>query len=893
MGLVDAARRGSGSALVLRGVAGTGKSALLADVAAAVGDDVTVLRTSGVESESPLAFAALQRLLWPLRKRIDALPAPQRAALGAAFGEASGDGDRFLAFLATLSLLADAAEERPVLLVVDDAHWLDDASAAALLFVARRLQAERIAVLFAVREGDARDLDAADLPTLALAGLDEAAARILLAGADAHELDPRVCDELVAATAGNPLALAELAGTLTADQLAGRAPLPDPLPVTGGIERAFLHRYGRLSEDAQRMLLLAATDDTARLPVVRDAADRLGIGDDALDAVERAGLLRVDGDELTLYHPLVRSAVYRAATSAQRRATHQALADALTGDADRRAWHLAAAVDRPDETVVAALDAVAERAVTRAGHEAAAAAWARAAELTVDAGSRARRLYAAAQSSWLGGNPVRAAALARSADLDATDAMLRVQVLLLRGQIEWNTTSLNDGYEFVVAAATTAAGVDDLTARRLAMLAASLAAWGARGAGDVDPTALVPRPPGDAPAQVRLLTDLMDGFIAVTTGAWAAAAAAFEQVFRAVEGEAIPADHVVQPNLGIATFHIDDDVRGLRLHEEQLTAARRSGALSMIDHALTRGFHFQLATGAWSEAAGAAAEALALSTSTGQTGLAALPTAELAVVTARRGDAAAAARHLAEVAGIREKHRIGITDALVTDHMHWGQALDAKQPAVAVQHLEQITLPHMRRLAAIDRVETALRADRVDLARAWQSELQEFADATHIASAAAVAEHGAALLAEPADADEHFLQALTAHERSPRLPDRARTELAYGEHLRRSRRRVDAREHLRAALSLFEDLGATPYAERAAQELRASGETARRRDVSTATALTAQERQVATLVRQGLSNRDAAAQLFLSPRTVDFHLRNVFSKLGVSSRGELANVSLD
>jgi DNA-binding CsgD family transcriptional regulator len=710
----------------------------------------------------------------------------------------------------------------------------------------------------------------------------------------AREVDPGVCDELVAATAGNPLALAELAGALSADQLAGLEPLPDPLPVTGGVERAFLHRYHQLPDDAQRMLLVAAADDTARLPVVRDAADRLGVGEDAFDAVEQAGLLRVDGDVLTLYHPLVRSAVYRAATSAQRRAAHQALADALSGDADRRTWHLAAAVDRPDEKVVAALDAVAERAVARAGHEAAAAAWARAAELTVDNGPRARRLYSAAQSSWLGGHPVRAAALARSADLDATDPMLRIQVLLLRGQIEWNTTSLNDGYGFVVAAATTAATVDELTARQLAMLAASLGAWGARGAGDVDPAALLPRPGADAPAQVLLLTHLMDGFTAVATRNWAAAAEAFEHAFAMIEGQAGPADHVVQPNLGIATMHVDDDARGLRLHDEQLTAARRSGALSMIDHALTRGYHFQLATGAWSAAASAAAEALTLSTSTGQTGLTALPSAELAVVTARRGDTTAAQRHLAEVARVRKEHKIGITDGLVADLEQWGQALGAmRQPPAAVGHLEQITLPPMRRLAGIDRIETALRAERRDLASAWQAELQEFADATGIASAVAVAEHGAALLAEPAAADEHFNRALAAHQRSPRLPDRARTELAYGEHLRRGRRRVDAREHLRTALSLFEDLGAAPYAERAAQELRASGETARRRDVTTTTALTAQERQVATLVRQGLSNRDAAAQLFLSPRTVDFHLRNVFSKLGVSSRGELANVSLD
>ena len=313
--------------------------------------------------------------------------------------------DRFLAFLGTLSLLADAAEERPVLVIADDAHWLDEASAAALLFVARRLQAERVALLFAARDGVASAFDAGELPCLTLGGLSGEAAGQLLRRHAPGDVDAAVRDRLVTATGGNPLALGELSGVLSADQLSGRAPLPEQLPLTGGVERAFLDRYRRLPEAAQRFLLVAAADDTARLPVVRDAADRLDAGDAALDAVEQAGLLRVDGDVLTLYHPLVRSAVYRAATSAQRRAVHRALAGALDGDADRRAWHLAAASDRPDDAVVGALDAVAERATARRGHEAAAAAWSRAAELTADPAVRARRLGAAAHAAWHAAQP--------------------------------------------------------------------------------------------------------------------------------------------------------------------------------------------------------------------------------------------------------------------------------------------------------------------------------------------------------------------------------------------------------------------------------------------------------------------------------------------------------
>jgi DNA-binding CsgD family transcriptional regulator len=889
--LLDAARVGNGGALVVRGVAGSGKSSLLTDAVGAA-SEMTVLRTSGVESESPLAFAALQRLLWARRARIESLPAPQRAALRAAMGVAEGVGDRFLTFLGALSLLADAGDEAPVLAVVDDAHWLDEASAAALLFAARRLQAERVALLFAARDGEAAGFDAGDLPSLVLGGVAGEDAGAVLTARAGEAVDPAVRDQLVTSTGGNPLALVELAGALSADQLAGRAPLPAPLPLTGGVERGFLDRYRRLSDPARLFLLVAAADDTARLSVVLDAAARLDADDRALDEAERAGLLRVDGTALALYHPLVRSAVYRAATSAQRRAAHRALAGALRGDPDRRAWHLAAAADRADEEVVAALDAVAERAAARGGHEAAAAAWARAAELSGGGEGRGRRLFLAASSAWLGAHPSRASALAAAAATDVTDPQLRARLLTLQGQIEWNTGSLDDGYDLVLRAAETAAGVDEAMTHQLAMLGASLSAFGARSPRTVDPTALVPAPVPDAPARVRAAWALLHGFTAIARRNWAAAVEQFRCAFALTDADA-PDDHVLQPNLAIAAVLVDDDERGLRLHEQQLTAARRAGALTMVEHALTRGVHSQIATGAWARAAGAAAEALPLAASTGHPGLTAFPTAELALVEALRGSDAAD-RHLADVDTIREAHPTGISDSLVVDMAHWARGLRAgRQPPTALLHLQQIRGPALRRMAALDLFDVAVRAGREDVVRGWAAEVGEFAAATGIPSAVAVAEHGRALLADGAAAEEHFRRALAAHADSLRLPDRARTELALGEYLRRARRRVDAREHLRTALALFEEIGAAPLAERAAAELRASGETARRRDVSTAAELTAQERQVAALVRQGLSNRDAAAQLFVSPRTVDFHLRNVFSKLGLTSRAELAALPLD
>jgi DNA-binding CsgD family transcriptional regulator len=883
--LLEAARGSSGGALVVRGVAGSGKSALLADAAAAAAD-MTVLRTQGVESESPLAFAALQRLLWPLRKSAAGLPAPQRAALQAAFGEVEGEGDRFLAFLGTLSLLDDAAEERPVLVIADDAHWLDEASANALLFVARRLQAERVALLFAARDGVMSGFDAGELPCLTLGGLSGEEAGQLLRRHVPGGIDPAVRDRLVAATGGNPLALGELSEVLSADQLSGRAPLPEQLPLTGGVERAFLSRYRRLPEAAQRFLLVTAADDTARLPVVRDAAAQLDAGDDALDAVEQAGLLRVDGDVVRLYHPLVRSAVYRAATSAQRRAAHRALAGVLGGDADRRAWHLAAAADRPDDAVAGALDAVAERASARGGHEAASAAWSRAAELTADPAARARRLGGAAHAAWHAAQPARARALADAARPDAADPLLRADLDRLRARVEWNVGSTLVGHRILLQAAREVAPVDTERARAMTMVAAAVATFVGEGADDMSGQAATL---GDvtraASGSARRYARLLAGFVHVRNGQFAEAAAQFRP---ALADRDPREDTDLRANLGIAAFHLGDDHAVQAHFTRLLTDARESGALALIVHALTRRACGDVAAGDWDALAAGAAEALDLADSSGQPALTRFPHGWLALLAALRDQRAQLAGHLQAIDPLPSA---GVTGPLVDDLARWARALTAETPALTLHHLEQMTTP-MARLAALDRVEAAARAGRADLARDWSAELDQFGAAVEAGWARAAAAYGRALLSDDTDAPEQFEQAIQHAGTAARRFDRARIHLGYGEYLRRARRRVDARVHLRTALEVFEDLEATRWAARAAQELRASGETARRRDVATATQLTAQERQVAALVRQGLSNRDAAAQLFLSPRTVDFHLRNVFSKLGLSSRAELTALQL-
>jgi DNA-binding CsgD family transcriptional regulator len=890
--VVGRARAGHGSALLLQGQPGVGKSALLEDAIAAA-DGMTVLRTRGVESEAPLPFAALHRLLRPTLTHLDRIPARQADALRAAFGESGDDGqgvgDRHLVFLATLNLLSVVAESEPVLAVVDDAHWLDDASAAALQFAARRLEGEAVAIVFAVRDIETGQFDPRDLTLLNVGGVDETAAAALIADQVTTPIAAQVRAELLEATGGNPLGLVELTRALSPAQLSGAEPLPERLPLTDGVERAFLDRYRRLPDPAQTLLLLAAADDSGRVLTLTRAAARLGAGPEALDAAEESGLLGVgDGGVIALRHPLVRSAIYGAATSGRRRQAHRALADALAGtpEEDRRAWHLAASAAGPDEEVVTALDEAAERARRRGGHEAAAAAWTRAAELTVDPQARARRLCDAAASTLAAGHPAETERLVRAALVDVTDPLQRADLLQLQAQVEWNTRSLDDGTRIVCQAAQTAAPHDPSRARVLAMLAAALISFGARPVDAPDPATIVAPPPPDAPAEDRVAGWLLDGFTAVSASDWATAATAFRQAWDTPLG---PNTHpLLHSNLAIATMHLGDDIRAIELHDLQLQHARDAGALNMIEHALTRGVVFRIATGAWADAASAAQEALLLDRNLGLEELTAFPLAELALIAALRGDPQAPAQLNELEAALNRNTPHGAVNGLVAGLQHWTAArqLDLA-PATALHHLERIELPVVHGLAALDRIETAIRAGRRDLAEQWLAELRTFAEGTDMAWAWAATYHCQAVLGGP-ETEEDFRRALEWHGRSARIPARARTQLALGEYLRRQRRRTDAREHLRAALDTFEALGAGFWAERASQELRASGETARRGNDLVATGLTPSEAQIAALVRQGLSNKEVAGRLYVSPRTVDFHLRNVYTKLGITSRTELA-----
>ena len=888
--LLAAARASMGGSLVIRGVAGSGKSTLLADAAASAGD-IQVLRTQGVESESPLAFAALQRLLWPLRRHLDDLPRPQAAALGAALGAAEGEGDRFLAFLGVLSLLADVAETQPLLVCVDDAQWLDEASAAAMLFVARRLQAERIALLFAVREGEASTFDSRDLPELVIGGIaSDAAEQLIVAAGGSDTVDGAVRDRLVAATGGNPLALVELAGAITREQLTGAFPLPDELPLTGGVERAFGDRYRRLTEPAQRLLLVAAADDSGRLSVVRGAAARVGADDVALDEVERAGLLHVNADSVTMHHPLVRSATYSAATSAMRRAAHRALAESLSdvGDRERRAWHSAAAAEGVDDDVADDLDAVANAAAARGGHEAASAAWVRAAELTADPSRRAERYAAAADAAFAAAHTTRARSLAEAALRDTTDPLLRADMERLRARVEWHVGSPRVAHRILLRAAADIADVDEGRARGMTMIANALISFVG---GDVEDAAdLTTRfsdPDATTDERSRGYARLTAGFRHMRLQEYAEAASQFQAAYAEYQPGA---DTDLHSNLGISAAHLGDDDVLLEHHRWVCEHGRAHGALVHVVYSLSRCAFAEIAMGDWAATSAGAVEALDLAVGAGQPALTLFPRGWLALLAAFRGDVDEATAHLAALAANPAE---GIAATFVRDIACWTRAVLADNATTALHQLEQINTGLIARMAALDRIETALRAERRELAVQWTEEISHFGSAVGAEWALAVSAYGSAVLAEGEDADTHFKHAVAHAESARHRFDGARIHLAYGEHLRRTRRRVDAREHLRAALDVFDDLGAKPLAARATQELRASGETARRRDAVASDELTPQERQVAALVRQGMSNRDAAAQLFLSPRTVDFHLRNVFQKLGITSRAELAAMQLD
>jgi DNA-binding CsgD family transcriptional regulator/tetratricopeptide (TPR) repeat protein len=892
--LVDLARAGHGRGLALRGEAGIGKSALLAYGRERAGG-MRVLHATCVEAESALAYATLHQLLCPILHVAAELPPPQQQALRIALGlEAGGAPDRFLISLAALTLLSEAATEQPILCVLDDMHWADDPSREIVTFVARRLESEPIALLASVRDGEGRDLEAAGMSVLDVTQLSHEQAMALLDEQSGTPLAPAVRDALVAAANGNPLAVIELPRMLTTEQRAGRDPLPEPLPVPSELERVFLRTIDRLDSETQTVALLCAaagrgSAGRGSLALIGRAAARVGSRTPLLELPGLEDILQVEGPIIDFRHPLMRSAVYHKASPAARRSAHLALADALKGDdeqADRRAWHRAEAAPGPDEQIADELERSANRTLRRSGYAAAVRILYRAADLSPADSDRVRRMVAAADAAWRGGDALRARALVQRAEqLGLTDPRARLNSRFLQGAMELRSGIPADGLIVLVDALDEAASLDPPLAARMLAVAGEAAFQ----AGDfgvfwkIGPV-LARLPEVSDPGQ-RLLIRLLRAINPKANGEDPAQ----------LREDLATAEQLEEPDVlirvaGLA-FGLGEYTTARRLWSKAAAGARASGAAGTLAGALRTLALDEMSRSRYAWAEASAAEGRALALETGQPNLALQHAAILAEVAGLRGreqDARQLADEILAEASRRGQHG---TAALVRRAL--GQLMLAYgHPEEAIGHLEALWVLQgaSNRAIAIavvpDLVEASVRSGRPELAREWLSRLPGLTE-TSSPEGKALVLRSRALLAGSDEADALFDEALRAHATTERPLEQARTALLYGEYLRRERRRVDAREPLRTALDTFDRLGAVPWADRARSELRATGESARKRDVSTFDQLTRQELQVARVVGQGATNRAAAAQLFISPRTVDHHLRSIFQKLGVSSRSEL------
>jgi DNA-binding CsgD family transcriptional regulator len=881
--LISAARSGTSGALVVRGEAGVGKSALL-DYLLDHGSGCRLVRAAGVESEMELAFAALHQLCAPFLDERDRLPAPQRDALGIAFGLLSGPPpDRFLVGLAVLSLLAEVAETQPLICLVDDVQWLDRASAQTLGFVARRLAAEAVVLVFAVREPwDANDL--AGLPELIVGPLQDADARELLAASIPGRLDEPVRERIIAESHGNPLALLELPRAWTPAALAGGFGLPDAASVSAKIEESFRRRMTPLPDPSKRLLLVAAADPVGDPALIRAAAERLGLASDASEPAAIAGLLDAR-EELRFRHPMVRSVVYQDAPLADRRLVHGALAEATDPerDPDRRAWHLAAAASGPDEAVSLELERSAGRAQARGGVAAAAAFLQRAVALTPDRGPRADRALAAAQASLQAGSIDTALALLETAEASASDEFQRAQVSLLRGHAAMATFA-SEGPAMLLNAARALEPFSLPLARET-----YLVAWGGAVVAGQEETGLEicsavrALPASDDPGPLDLL---VDGVTRLTVDGPAAAIPTLQRAAREVVE--LPVDDVMRWGWAavVASHSVwDDDLERATL-ERHIRQLREVGALGRLPILLSALGVATAQTGDFAGAAALIAEGEAVASATGSP-IAAYTALRVAALRGRRGEATpliSSAIEQAAAAGqaLAGRQAQGAAAVLYNGLGQYEAAVAAARHAAANQ------MDHPSAMLGLpELVEAAARSGEAELARDALERLAAMTVGCGTDYPLGVEARSRALLSEGASAEALYKEAIDRLRRTNVRPELGRALLVYGEWLRREGRRVDARDQLRAAHQLFHDIGMEAFEERARRELLATGERLRKRGADTQDQLTPQELQIARLASDGQTNPEIGAQLFLSRRTVEWHLRKVFDKLEISSRREL------
>ena len=878
--LIEDVRGGESRSVVVRGDAGIGKTALLEYLIGSA-SDFTVIRAMGVESDMELAYASLHQLCGPVLSRLERLPAPQREALERVFGLAAGaPPDRFLVGLAVLSLLSDAAEARPLLCVVDDAQWLDQASALTLAFVARRLLAEPVGLVFAAREPgpELQHVAALEVP-----GLRNGDARALLRSAVRFKLDEGVRDRIIAEMRGNPLALLELPRGLTMTQLAGGFGLPATQALTGRIQESFVRRVSAVSDDARRLLLLAAAEPVGDPLLLLRASEQLGIMVSAVDA-ETDGLLTLS-QRVTFRHPLVRTAVYGTAPVQERRAVHLALAAATDPefDPDRRAWHLAKAAAGPDEQVAVELERSAGRAQTRGGAAAAAAFLQRAVALTADPARRADRALGAAQASLQAGAFDAALAFLATAESGPLDEVQRARVDLLRGNVAFASGAAADAPPLLLKAARELEQLDLRLARET-----YLTAWGAAsmaGQGNVileiwrAVQALAP--PLGTPGPLELL---LDGMAELTTEGHAAATPTLQRAAEALAE--IPAEDALRwgwAAIAPSTTLWDDE--GMRaISTRQVKIVRDAGVLAQLPLHLASLAMSTSWTGDLAGVVSLIAEADSVAVATG-TPFPPFTSMRLLALQGREADTSAlTSAVLASVGG----------QGIAAANAHWAAAVlynglaRYEEAASAARQASLNTFePWVSTFALPELVEAAARGGDAELAREALERLAVSTQHCGTDFGLGVEARSRALLNDGPAADDLYRKAIERLSRTRLRPELARAHLVYGEWLRRENRRVDARQQLRAAHEMFAAIGMEAFAERARNELQASGENVRKRTVETRDDLTAQERQIARLARDGLSNPEIGARLFLSPRTVEWHLRNVFNKLGIRSRREL------
>jgi DNA-binding CsgD family transcriptional regulator len=890
--LLAGAREGVSGALVIRGEPGIGKTALL-HYAAARADGMRVLHGTGVESEVELPFAGLHLLLRPGLDLLRSLPGPQNRALSGAFGLATGEpGDRFLVGLGALTLLSELAEQAPLLCLIDDAQWLDRASAEALGFVARRLDREGIVILFAARDYP-QAFASEGIPHMQLQGLDAMSAAALLQASEVT-LPPDLQDQLIAETQGNPLALLELPPILAAAQHGSSLRL-GPVPLTNRVLSAFSHQVRLLPPPAQTLLLAAAAEDTGDLAMLLRAGTRLGVNAADLQPAETSGLVSVTAGTLVFRHPLIRAAVYHGASLSQRIAAHHALAAAYDGhrDTDRRAWHQAAAATGPDEQVAAELELTAGRAAGRSGYAAAAAAYERAAQLSEDAAAAARRLAHACEAALRSGNLDAALVLAERAGRDTADREIQARLAQVRASAHFGQGDMRTAHAVLTAGAASIAATDP--ARAFWMLSDALyALWLspldedliAASVAQFDTLALPPDDP------LIPLAQLARWATAVSLGGSAEDLGSLDQVITQAGAVGATADPLRRVALaGAAMLPGRDDAAAL-FAAALVADSRARGTIVMLPAGLVMLAYAETVLGRHRSALISGTEGLQAARDIGQPPWI--------------NNACGALAYLAAIEGDEQRCRLYADEALLGPTARAGVAGTTwAQAALAL-----LDLGHGRAQDALDRLETLARSPtrhHIPAVRSAPDHIEAAArlgQAGRAAAPLALYARRAALMCQPwsdallarcqalcasgSEAERHYIRALALHNRDSRPFDHARTQLVYGEWLRRARRRNEARVHLRAALETFQALGSLPWAAQASAALRASGAAAPWTAAPDIFAgLTPQELQIVELAARGMTNRDIAAQLFLSPRTVAYHLYKAYPKLGITSRTEL------